>query len=436
MTARHTPKIGAGQKPALPYEYDSALNMHILGPGEPAATEWRAAGLRQPDMAAIREYRLGRVQAELRARNIAAAVLTDPLNIRYAADSTNMQLWTAHNAARYCVAVADGPMIVFDYHQCEHLSAHNPLIDEIRPATSWFYFSSGGELENHAKKWAGEIADIVRQNAPGNSRIACDKINPEGADALRALGFDIKNGEELMENARMIKCDEEIQAMRCAIFACEKAMDLMREDAVPGNSENKLWARFYSECLARGSEWIETRLLAAGPRTNPWFQECSSRPMRRGEIVAFDTDLIGAFGMCVDISRSWTVGGEKPSAAQADLHRRAVEQVRRNAELLRPGAGFREISEKALVWPEDEYRRYSSLWHGVGLCDEYPAVSFPSSWAEGGYDGEVLPGMVFCSESYVGRKDGGEGVKFEEQVLVTENGPEILSSFPEGLLGE
>ena len=133
MTARHTPKIGAGQKPALPYEYDSALNMHLLGPGEPAATEWRDAGLRMPDMAAIREYRLARVQAELRARNIAAAVLTDPLNIRYAADSTNMQLWTAHNAARYCVVVADGPMIVFDYHQCEHLSAHNPLIDEIRP---------------------------------------------------------------------------------------------------------------------------------------------------------------------------------------------------------------------------------------------------------------------------------------------------------------
>ena len=155
MTVRHTPKIGAGQKPALPYEYDSALNMHLLGPGEPAATEWRDAGLRQPDMAAVREYRLARVQAELRARNIAAAVLTDPLNIRYAADSTNMQLWTAHNAARYCVAVADGPMIVFDYHQCEHLSAHNPLIDEIRPATSWFYFSSGCELENHAKKMGG-----------------------------------------------------------------------------------------------------------------------------------------------------------------------------------------------------------------------------------------------------------------------------------------
>ena len=79
MSARHTPKIGASQKPALPYEYDSALNMHLLGPGEPALSEWREAGLRTPDMSAIRAHRLARVRGELRARDIAAVVLTDPL---------------------------------------------------------------------------------------------------------------------------------------------------------------------------------------------------------------------------------------------------------------------------------------------------------------------------------------------------------------------
>lgn len=436
MSARHTPKIGAGQTPALPYDYDSALNMHLLGPGEPAESEWRAAGLPAPDMDAVRAYRLGRVREQLRARDIAGAVLFDPLNIRYAADSTNMQLWTSHNAARYCVVMAEGPLIVFDYHQCEHLSSHNRLISEVRPATSWFYFSSGCELERHAKKWAAEIADILRAHGGGNCRVACDKINPEGADALRGLGFELANGEELMENARMIKCGEEIAAMRRAIYACERAMERMRADAIGGNSENKLWGRFYAECLERGGEWVETRLLASGLRTNPWFQECSSRRMVEGELIAFDTDLIGSYGMCVDISRTWTVGGGMPSAAQRDLHGRAVEQVLANAELLRAGAGFREIAEKALVWPEEEYRRYSSLWHGVGLCDEYPSVSFPSAWAESGNDGVVLPGMVFCSESYVGRRDGGEGAKFEEQVLITENGPEILSNFPRGLRGE
>ena len=433
MRTPHSPKIGGHQKPVA-REYDAALNMHALGPGEPALSEWKQLGLALPNMSAVRQHRLARVRNELRRRDIAAAVLADPLNIRHAADSTNMQLWTAHNAARYCFVAADGPLVVFDYHQCEHLSAHNPLIDEVRPATSWFYFSSGCELENHAKQWAAEIADLVRMHGGGNLRVACDKINPEGAGELRRLGLTIENGEELMENARMIKCDDEILAMKCATAACEKAMDEMRELVAPGVTENQLWARFHSECIARGGEWIETRLLASGPRTNPWFQECSSRPMRKGEMVSFDTDLIGAYGMCVDISRSWIVGNEKPTAAQVDLHRRAVEQVRRNTELLQPGESFRAMAEKALVWPEEEYLRYSSLWHGVGLCDEYPSVCFPGDWERGGNDGVLLPGMVMTAESYVGRRDGGEGAKFEEKILVTESGPELLSHYREGLV--
>ena len=146
---------GRRQSKIVAAGYDASLNMHNIGPGEPALAEWRAAGLRLPDLAAVREYRLRRVRDELRRRDLAGVVLFDPLNIRYAADSTNMQLWIAHNAARYCFVAADGPLIVFDYHGCDHLSAHNPLIDEVRPATSWFYFSAGERLAARAEKWAG-----------------------------------------------------------------------------------------------------------------------------------------------------------------------------------------------------------------------------------------------------------------------------------------
>ena len=43
--------------------------------------------------------------------------------------------------------------------------------------------------------------------------------------------------------------------------------------------------------------------------------------------------------------------------------------------------------------------------------------------------------MVICVEAYVGRRDGREGVKLEEQVLITDDGPEVLSSYPLGLAG-
>ncbi len=54
-----------------------------------------------------------------------------------------------------------------------------------------------------------------------------------------------------------------------------------------------------------------------------------------------------------------------------------------------------------------------------------------------GYDGTLEAGMTVCVESYVGEVGGAEGVKLEEQVLITETGAIPLSSFPfeEDLLG-
>ena len=429
----YTPKIGTRQKPTMPYNYDAALNMHCLGPGEPALSEWHEAGLTPPDMDIIRAYRLQRVRQMLKARNLAAIVLFDPLNIRYATDSTNMQLWTSHNAARYCFVAAEGPVIVFDYHQCEHLSAHNSLIDEARQAKSWFYFSSGAGLDKNAQRWAQEIAELTQQ--AGGGRLAVDKLNPEGLHYLQQAGITIANGEEVMENARLIKCEEEIKAMRCAIHACDRALDVMRDNAHAGISENCLWAKLHAENIIRGGEWIETRILSAGPRTNPWFQESSSRPMQADELLAFDTDLIGAYGICVDISRTWLIDSNKPSAAQEDLYKRAIEQVTHNMALLRPGLSWRDLSEQALTYCPDTYRHYSSIAHGVGLCDEYPSVPFIHQWNNDAplTDG-IVSGMTMCVESYVGRRDGGEGAKYEQQVLITDSGVELLSPYSSDLI--
>ncbi|MDP7122064.1 MAG: aminopeptidase P family protein, partial [Candidatus Marinimicrobia bacterium] len=78
----------------------------------------------------------------------------------------------------------------------------------------------------------------------------------------------------------------------------------------------------------------------------------------------------------------------------------------------------------------DEFRHYSMLYHGIGLCDEYPAIPFSWEWNENSFDGTVKPGMALCVESYVGRPAGGPGVKLEEQVLITETGHEILTNYP------
>ncbi len=92
----------------------SALNSHVLGYGDTAEREWAAAGIAAPDLPAMRTYRIERIRAELRRRDLAGVLLYDPINIRYATDSTNMQLWVAHNPTRHCFVATDGPVVLFD----------------------------------------------------------------------------------------------------------------------------------------------------------------------------------------------------------------------------------------------------------------------------------------------------------------------------------
>ena len=64
------------------------------------------------------------------------------------------------------------------------------------------------------------------------------------------------------------------------------------------------------------------------------------------------------------------------------------------------------------------------------MADEYPDIPHLIDWEDFGYDGVIEENMVLCVESYMGRVGGCNGVKLEEQVLVTASGVERLSSFP------
>ena len=404
-------------------------------PGNPAHGEWAKEGLPEPDMGIVRDYRLERIRQQLRERDAAGCLLYDPLNIRYATDTSNMQVWCMHNPVRYCFIATDGPVVLFDFHGCAHLSEDFERVAETRHATSWFYFGAGPEEELRAGRWADEIADLVRARGGGNNRLLVDRCDQFGMAALAAAGIEAIGSQAFAEEARKIKHAEEIKAMRRAIHTSEVGMAQMWQALRPGITENQLWSILHQINIARGGEWIETRLLASGPRTNPWFQECSDRVIETGDILAFDTDLVGPYGYCCDISRSWITPGKDPTPDQVRLHGIAEEQIATNVELVRPGVTFHELTAKAYVLPDDLFaNRYSCIVHGVGLCDEYPSVAYPGDNKKGGYDGVFEAGMCICFESYIGRTGGAEGIKLERQALVTETGVELLDTFPTDLI--
>lgn len=433
---RDTRKIDPSRGDRLGDNTPNDENRVEIGPTPLAFQEWEAAGLELPDLQEMRQYRWRRLTDHIVARDYGGLLVFDPLNIRYATDSTNMQLWNAHNPFRALLVCADGHMVIWDYKNSPFLTEFNPLVRERRSGASFFYFSGGDKCDEVAARFAGDVCDVIAEHGGGNMRLAVDKIMLHGARALEAQGFEIMEGEELTEKSRAIKGPDEIKAMRCASHACETAVqameDFARENAPAGTvTEDDIWAVLHAENIRRGGEWIETRLLATGPRTNPWFQECGPRRARNNEILAFDTDLIGSYGICVDISRTWWIGDRPPRPDMVYAMQHGHEHIMTNMELIRPGIGIEEMVP-LLHRLDDKFQKlkYSCAMHGVGLCDEWPHVDYPDKLVPGSFDYPLEPGMVLCVEALVGEEGGDFSIKLEDQVLVTEDGYENLTRYP------
>ncbi len=376
----------------------------------------------------LRSYRLDRVKKELAKRDIGACILFDPVNVRYSLDTTNMSIYNMHNLTRYCFIPVNGPVILYEYFNCEHLAKHLTLIDEIRPGITWDYFSVGDQVEDQLNKWTGEVENLMNLHCGKNKRLAIDVSNGPGILALNKIGLEILDGKEILEQARKIKSKEEIQCIKASMEVCEKGVRLMRKELKAGMTEDELWALLHKINIENGGEWIEGRILSSGPRTNPWMQEASNRIIQQNEIVSFDTDMVGPYGYCADISRAF-VEGNKFNSEQKKIYQMAINHIHHNAELIKPGLSFKEFVAKSWVLPEAYYgNRYPCIVHGIGLCDEWPMVKYPTEVTD--EKGQFEKDMTITVESYIGEVGGKEGVKLEQQYLIKENGLELLSHHP------
>ncbi len=377
----------------------------------------------------MRLYRLKRIKEQLLKNEIGACILFDPINIRYATDARNMSLFTMHTLARYVFIPVSGPVILFDYPKSKHLSEHLETIDEIREVISWDFFSSGNKVDEFVKSWAIIVDDLMR-NYSANNNLAIDICDPVGIQSLKnKYNYNIFNAQKFTESARSIKSPDEIMCLKASIKVAEIGIKQIHKNLIAGITEEELWAYLHKSNIENGGEWIEARLLCSGERTNPWLQECSNRMIKKGELVAFDTDMVGPYGYCADLSRTFVEGG-KLNLEQKKLHNLAVEHIKYNQELVRPGLSFREFAEKSWKLPDNYFdNHYPCQIHGIGMCDEWPFIKYPNhDYSNGDFSGIFEENMMICLESYVGEVEGKEGVKLEDQYLVTKNGLELLTN--------
>lgn len=372
----------------------------------------------------LRSYRLDRVKKELEKNNLEACILFDPVNVRYALDTVNMSVYNMHNLTRYSFVPVNGPVILYEYFNCEGLSRHLNLIKEVRPAITWDYFSNGDQAGAQLDKWINEVKDLSNSYFK-SKKIAIDVLNGPAVTALNKVGIEVVDAKLILEQARVIKSSEELKCMKASIEVAEIGINKMREELKAGMTEDELWSILHRTNIENGGEWIECRILSSGSRTNPWMQESSNKVIQNGEIVSFDTDMVGPYGYCADISRAF-VEGNKFNEDQKKLYLMAVEHINHNSRLIKPGISFKEFTEKSWKLPDEYYgNRYSCMVHGIGLCDEWPMIRYPT---DGGQrEGSFEKNMTVTVESYIGKVGGKEGVKLEQQYLVGKNGLELMS---------
>lgn len=256
------------------------------------------------DLASVGAYRLRRVRQMMQRYNIDALILSDPVNIRYATGTRNMQVFSMRNAPSRYLLVTQDRNVLWEFKGCCHLAEGFQTVDEVREARTASFVAAGDKIEEREREWAGEMVGVVRglvsQNGgcgeEGKVVLGVERLNAGVAIALKELGMVVVDAQRPVEMARSVKSDEELKCVVASLRATEVAVGKLRDAVQPGITENELWAVLHKSVIEQNGDYCETRLLSAGPRTNPWFQEASSFVIGEDMLVALDTDVVGVFG--------------------------------------------------------------------------------------------------------------------------------------------
>lgn len=378
------------------------------------------------DMDRLKTERLGRLREQMTVADLGGMLLFDPHNIRYSTGHRFSGAASIRFFLQYAIVPFSGEPVVLGASNEDGSYA-------MEKGFCWDFFPCGQFVEQGAKAWGERIHSILKEMGIANQRIGVDKLDYYSLGALQDQSITIADARVPLERARAVKTRDEVSLIRQACAIADISICAVRDAIKPGVTEDELFAIMTYENLRRGGEHMDVRLMATGTNTNPWTHLATDRMVRPGELVAFDTDMCGPLGYFADFSRTYLCGDGKPNREQQDAYDVAYNFIYDSLDFFQPGAAFQEIAEKCPELPEEyKYQRYPMIAHGDGMSDEWPCIYWPDqSWSGFGNDDDVLQeNMVISLEGLASKKGGRESVKLEEQLLITANGPEVLSCAP------
>jgi Xaa-Pro aminopeptidase len=383
------------------------------------------------DYRRMHRYRLGRAQAALEKSDLGALLLFDDNNIRYVT-STKIGEWARDKLSRWTLLIRGGEPILWDFGSAAvHHKLYSPwlkpenckaglvgLRGTVDPAF--------GLMKHHAE----EMASILRDAGVAKMPIGVDIIEPPMMFELEKAGLKVKDGQQVMLEAREVKSADEIALLNRAAAMVDGAYDLIDQKLRPGVRENDIVAEVNKFLYTHGSDDVEAVNAISGERCNPHPHNFTDRMIRPGDQVFFDI-LQSFMGYRTCYYRTFNVG--RATDAQRDAYKKCREWLDRAIELIKPGVSTDKI---ASVWPKapefgfpDELSAFGlQFGHGLGLnLHERPIISRVVSMD---HPTIIKEGMVFALETYCPATDGYSAARIEEEVVVTDKGHTVISLFP------
>jgi Xaa-Pro aminopeptidase len=379
----------------------------------------------------LRTYRLGRARAALAESDLGAVLLFDFNNIRYVT-STHIGEWARDKMTRYALLTRGGAPHLWDFGSAaKHHRLFAPwlLPENVNGGMVGLRGAVAPEAGLFARA-AKELAGILRAEGVADMPIGVDIVEPPMLAALQDAGVRVVDGQQVMLDAREVKSIDEITLLNTACAMVDGAYQLISERLKPGIKESQLVAEVTKFLFDLGAEHVDNINAVSGERCSPHPHVFSDRIIRPGDQAFFD--IIQTYvGYKTCYYRTFVVG--MASDAQRDAYKQAREWIDASIELMKPGATTDQVAK---VWPKAEEFGFSSemeafglqFGHSVGLfLHERPIISRLNSID---HPVEIKEGSVIALETYCPAKDGYSAARIEEEVVVTADGPQVITRFP------
>ena len=379
----------------------------------------------------LRRYRIARTRWALENSDLGAMLCFDTNNIRYITSSVIGE-WARDKICRYALLTGTAEPYLWDFGSAAtHHRLFSPWLQPDRCRAGMLGLrGSVAEEAGMFKRAAEEIAQLLKVEGVAGMPIGVDLCEPPMMFALQAAGLDVRDGQQVMLNARQIKSMDEIVLLNSAASMVDGTYQVIAEALKPGARENEMVALANKQLYDAGSDDVEAINAVSGERCSPHPHNFTDRMYRPGDQAFFDV-IQSYMGYRTCYYRTLNVGSSTP--AQEDAYRHAREWIDVAIEIVKPGVTTDQIAK---LWPKapefgfaNEMEAFGlQFGHGLGLAlHERPIISRLNSLE---YPVELHEGMVFALETYCPAADGNGAARIEEEVVVTPDGCRIITLFP------